>query len=285
MVYKFYNKKTSKFEIFNIMYSKIRNLLYEKEVLNIDVNNDKLLKAHYLILRKKKLLNSAFETFYKDMSEICDQSFLCDGLEIELGSGVGFFKNIRKNVLSSEFEREGLNYDLNIDATNMNLKNNSVKCIYAINVFHHIAFPTKFFDELIRVLNKNGGCILIEPHNGFFSRLLHKNLHKNEYFDTEKKEWDNKRSFGPLANANQALAHNVFVRDKAEFEEKYGEHLKIIHEQYELNGLRYLFSGGLNFKQLLPSFFNFFLKNLEKVLSPFAKFWTPYKMTVIKKIK
>ena len=54
MVYKFYNKKTSKFEIFNIMYSKIRNLLYEKEVLNIDVNNDKLLKAHYLILRKKK---------------------------------------------------------------------------------------------------------------------------------------------------------------------------------------------------------------------------------------
>ena len=96
MVYKFYNKKTSKFEIFNIVYSKIRNLLYEKEVLNIDVNNDKLLKAHYLILRKKKLLNSAFETFYKDMSEICDRSFYCDGLEIELGSGVGFFKSIRK---------------------------------------------------------------------------------------------------------------------------------------------------------------------------------------------
>ena len=81
------------------MYDKVRKLLYEKEVLNIDVNNDKLLEAHYLILRKKKLLNSAFETFYKDMSKICDQNFFCDGLEVELGSGVGFFKKIRKNVL------------------------------------------------------------------------------------------------------------------------------------------------------------------------------------------
>ena len=33
-------------------------------------------------------------------------------------------------------------------------------------------------------------CILIEPHNGFFT-FLHKNLHENEYFDTEK-EWDDK---------------------------------------------------------------------------------------------
>ena len=267
------------------MYDKVRKLLYEKEVLNIDVNNDKLLEAHYLILRKKKLLNSAFETFYKDMSKICDQNFFCDGLEVELGSGVGFFKKIRKNVLSSEFERKGLSYDLKIDATNMNLKDNSIKCIFAINVFHHIAFPSKFFNELIRVLKTNGGCILIEPHNGFFSRFLHKNLHENEYFDTEKIEWDDEKSFGPLANANQALAHNVFVRDKSLFVEKYGEHLEIIHEQYELNGLRYLFSGGLNFRQILPSFLDYFLKTIENTLSPFAKFWTPFKMTVIKKIK
>jgi len=267
------------------MNSKIRNFLYEKNVLNVDVNNDQLLKIHLSILRKKKLLNSAFKSFYKDMSKICDQYFLVNGLEIELGSGVGFFKDIRSSILTSEFKRNGIDYDLEVDATNMDLASDSVKCIFAINVFHHIAFPTKFFDELIRVLKKNGGCILIEPHNGFFSRLLHKNLHNDEYFDTKKTQWDNNKSFGPLANANQALAHNIFVRDISIFKEKYGGSLEIIHEQYELNGLRYLFSGGLNFKQLLPSFSDYFLRMLEILFSPLAKFWTPYKMIVIKKIK
>ena len=267
------------------MNHKIRNLLYEKDVLGVDVNSNQLVKIHLSILKKKKLLNSAFKTFYKDMSKICDQYFSVDGLEIELGSGVGFFKDIRKNILTSEFQRKGINYDLKLDATNLNLNNNSIRCIYGINVFHHIPYPTKFFDELIRVLKNNGGCILIEPHNGFFSRVLHKNLHNDEYFDTNKIEWDNNKSFGPLANANQALAHNIFVRDIELFNKKYGESLKIVHEQYEINGLRYFFSGGLNFKQFLPSFLNSFLKMVEVLFSPFAKYWTPYKMIVIKKIK
>ncbi|WP_023649000.1 methyltransferase domain-containing protein [Candidatus Pelagibacter ubique] len=264
---------------------KIRNLLYEKEVLNVDVNSNELLKIHLSILRKKKLLNSAFLTFYKDMAKICDKYFFIDGLEVELGSGVGFFKDIRKNILTSEFQRKGIKYDLELDATKLNLNNDSIKCIYGINVFHHIPYPTKFFDELIRVLKKNGGCILIEPHNGFFSRVLHKNLHKDEYFDTNKIEWDNSETFGPLANANQALAHNIFVRDIEIFKKKYGQRLDIIHQQYEINGLRYLFSGGLNFKQFLPSFLNSFLKMVEALCSPLAKYWTPYKMIVIKKIK
>ena len=88
---------------------KIRKFLYEKDVLDIDVNSNQLLKIHLSILKKKRLLNSAFKTFYKDMSKICDQFFSIDGLEIELGSGVGFFKDIRKNVLTSEFQRKGIN--------------------------------------------------------------------------------------------------------------------------------------------------------------------------------
>ena len=130
-----------------------------------------------------------------------------------------------------------------------------------------------------------GGCILIEPHNGFLSRFIHKNIHKDEYFDTKTINWDEKKTYGPMANANQALAHNIFVRDISIFNKKYGKYLQVIHEQYELNGLRYLFSGGLNFKQLLPSFSIFFLRILEILFSPFAKFWTPYKMIVIKRIK
>jgi SAM-dependent methyltransferase len=236
------------------------------------------------MLKKKKLLHSAYKSFYNDMSKICDLNFPSHGLEIELGSGVGFFKKIRSSILTSEFIRKGIDYDMELDATNMKLSNNSVKCIFGINVFHHISFPTKFFKELDRVLVAGGGCILIEPHNGFLSKLLCKNMHKDEYFDENAQDWDSTKKNGPLDNANQALSYIVFERDKLLFEKRYGHNLKIIHKQYILNGFRYIFSGGLNFKQFLPSFTLFLLKAFEIILSPFAKFWTPFRMIVIKKV-
>ncbi len=262
----------------------IRNFIYNKKVLNIDVDSEELSKIHLDIIKKKTLLRSAYKTFYKDMSFICDQNFIKKGIEIELGSGTGFFKEIRRKVKTSDI-KPGLNYDLKIDAMNMKLKKNSVRCIYAINVFHHISNPNKFFKELIRVLKKDGGCILIEPHNGFLSRIIHTNACKEEYFDTNVKDWISKKKIGPLSNANQALSHIVFERDKEKFLKKYGKNLKIIHKQYEINGLRFIFSGGLNFKQLLPNFSLPFLFVIEKIFIPLARFWTPFRMIVLKKVK
>ena len=81
-------------------------------------------------------------------------------------------------------------------------------------MFHHISHPTKFLNELNRVLKKGGGCILIEPHNGLISRFIAKNIHKDEYYDTNELEWDKKEKSGVLSNANQALSHNIIERDK-----------------------------------------------------------------------
>jgi SAM-dependent methyltransferase len=262
-----------------------RDLFHEPEVLNIDVNSTSLLKIHSKILKRKKLLQSAFKTFYQDLTSVADKYFVINGLEIELGSGVGFLKNFKKKIISSDI-RKGIKYDLILDATKLRLKNNSVRCFYAINVFHHISYPDKFFNELKRVLISGGGCILIEPHNGFLSKLLHKNIHKNEYYDPNASNWNaNSKVKGPLSDANQALAYIVFERDIKIFRKKHGANLEITHKQYELNGLRYLLSGGLNFRQCVPSFFLIFLRILEFLLYPFAKYWTQYQMIVIKKIK
>ena len=261
----------------------LQTLFYNKQVSNLDVDGEDLTKKHYLIIKKKKLLRSAYETFYREMSKNCDKYFNVDGLEIELGSGVGFFKSIRSHIITSDI-REGFDYDMSLDATKMSIDNDTVKCFFAINVFHHISQPTKFFNELNRVLKKNGGCILIEPHNGLLSRFITKNINKDEYFNTNETEWDKKEKSGVLSNANQALSHNIFERDKILFEKIYGQNLKIIEKKYIINGLRYILSGGLNFKQLFPSFLVFILIFLEKILAPFAKHWAPFRMIIIKKI-
>ena len=266
------------------MLKKLLNLIREKNSSNIDVNSDEIFKIHASSIKKKPLLRSAYKTFYDDMLKASDHHFSVNGLEVELGSGVGFFKEIKKSIVTSEYKNRGLTFDMELDATNMKLPDNSVKCFYATNVFHHISFPTKFFEELDRVLVVGGGCILIEPHLGFLSKLLFKNIHEEEYFDEHEKNWDSAQKNGPMNNANQALAHNIFERDKLLFEIKYGHKLKVIDKRYVLNGFRFICSGGLGFKQILPSFTIIFLKAMEQIFSPVAQFWTPFQMITIKKI-
>ena len=261
---------------------RLRGRLYEPKVLGVAVDDNALLGIHAAILREKPLLSSAFETFYRDMVALCDRLLTTSGAEIELGSGAGFFKKLRPDVITSDI-RKGAHIDLVLDALNMTLPNNSVRCIYAINVFHHLPDPDRFFAELCRVLRPGGGCILIEPHGGFSSALLHRHLHSDERFLPDAKSWQTTEIGGPLSGANQAMADIVFKRDIQRFENLYGEHLEIVYRGYSLNALRYLFSGGLNFRQLLPSAFEPILRALESLGSPLARHWSFHQIIVIRK--
>lgn len=260
----------------------LRQWLYEPRVRNVDVDDNELLAIHSSVLREKRLLRSAFETFYLDMAAICDRHFSVPGAEVELGTGAGFFKALRSALQTSDV-RKGPNIDMALDAQAMALPDDSVRCIYAINVFHHLPDPERFFNELVRVLRPGGGCILIEPHGGLASALLHRHLHSDEHFDTAVQGWKTVEIGGPLSGANQALAHIVFQRDLGRFNELYGNKLEIVHRGYELNALRYLLSGGLNFRQLVPSFMAGPLTVLESLFSPLARFWSLHQVIAIRK--
>lgn len=150
---------------------------------------------------------------------------------------------------------------------------------------YFITSPTQsyFFEELTRVLHSGGGCILIEPHGGFSSALLHRHLHSDEHFDPKAKGWRTSEIAGPLSGANQALADIVFRRDLDLFEKLYGSQLEIVYRGYELNALRYLLSGGLNFRQLMPSFMDKPLTWMEKLGRPLARYWSLHQIIVIRR--
>lgn len=264
------------------MIERLRWWLYEPMVRGVDVDDNTLLDIHTAILREKRLLRSAFETFYRDMANLCDRLLPVSGTEVELGTGAGFFKSLRPGLITSDI-RKGPHIDLALDAQNMSLPDDSVRCIYAINVFHHLPNPDRFFAELCRVLRPGGGCILIEPHGGVSSALLHRYLHSNERFDPDAPSWKTTDIRGPLSGANQALAHIVFKRDLAQFQDRYGERFEIVHREYSLNALRYLLSGGLNFRQLFPSALEPILRVLESVGRPLARYWSFHQIIVIRK--
>ena len=261
----------------------LQDNLIESEVKNIDVDSPELLKIHRAVLLKKPLLHSAFNTFYKNMAEACDKYFTCSGMEVELGSGSGFFKSTRPGLISSDI-RKAEYIDLVLDAQNLDLENSSVRAIYGINVLHHLQDPDQFFEEAFRVLTPGGGFIFIEPHYGFSSSVIHKMLHKNEHFDPNMVGWKNYSIKGPLSGANQALPHIIFTRDAKFFEEKYSGRLELVHQAYIDNWLRYFFSGGVNFKQLSPSFMEKPFIFLEKLFKPLAKHFSIHRITVVRKL-
>ena len=260
----------------------LRKALCEPKVSDLNVDGQDILTAHKSLLKSKPMLRDTFLYFYKKMTTLCDQYLNVDGREIELGSGAGFMKDVRPALETSDIRKLD-SIDLIIDAQNMNLFDNSVRCIYAINVFHHLAEPEKFFEELKRVLVP-GGCILIEPHGGPASAALHKRLHKDEFFDTSmQRDWVNKEIRGPLSGANQALSHIVFERDIIRFQRDHGDALELIHREYCTNALRYFFSGGLNFRQLIPTVASSVLRAIETIATPAAYYWSFHQVLVIKR--
>jgi len=92
----------------------LRNWLYEPLVHGVSVDDNALLAIHMEVLRKKPLLRSAFETFYRDMIGLCDRLLAPHGMEVELGSGAGFFKSMRDGLVTSDI-RKGPHIDMELD--------------------------------------------------------------------------------------------------------------------------------------------------------------------------
>jgi len=69
-----------------------------------------------------------------------------------------------------------------------------------------------------------------------------------------------------MTGANQALSYIVFVRDRAEFERRFPA-LELVGSRPLGNYVRYLASGGLNFRQLVPNASAGLLKRLEAAIA------------------
>jgi nucleoside-diphosphate-sugar epimerase len=131
-----------------------------------------------------------------------------------------------------------------------------------------------------KVLQKGGGVVLIDPYYGFLSNLFYKRAFKTEFFDKDQLAWDTEASV--MLDANQALTYIVFVRDREMFLREFPG-LEIVESKVFNNYIRYVCSGGLNFKQLLPNIAIPFLKLLEVLMRPVNKIFGLHHVIVLRK--
>ncbi len=247
---------------------------------DINIDGEDRLTAHRRMLSHKQVLRDVFLDFHLLFRKLDEKYFLAEGKRIEIGAGIAPIRDTFPDVLATDIVR-GDHLDRVLDAENMDLPDNSVRVIYGQNCFHHFPHPDQFFSELDRVLAPGGGAILLEPYYGPFASFLYKRLFKTEGFDKEFPSWETPVT-GPMNGANQALSYIIFQRDRAIFERKHPA-LKIVHQQVCHNHLKYLVSGGLNFRQLLPNWVVPAVGILQFILRPLDRWLALHHVVVIRK--
>jgi SAM-dependent methyltransferase len=259
---------------------RLLDLLSDPLLDGMDVDGVSRLELHRKMLEKKRMLRDVFTEFHHLFKKLDQRYFSGKGAEIELGAGVSPMRDSYPNVLATDIV-DAPHLDMVLNAEAMDIADNSVRAIYGQNCFHHFPHPDKFFDELERVLVPGGGVILLDPYYGPFASFLYKRLFRTEGFDKTYPTWETPVA-GPMNGANQALSYIVFVRDRAEFERKHPS-LKIVHEQRVGNYLKYIISGGLNFRQLLPDGMTGMVNVIEKLLWIFNRWFALHHVIVIRK--
>jgi SAM-dependent methyltransferase len=215
---------------------------------------------HAQIVRRKPFLRRLYVDFYKEFANAVPDYE--KKIVVELGSGGGFIKEVIVNAVTSDILRLP-DVDKVFSAESMPFENASVDAFFMFDVLHHIADPRGFFKESLRCLKIAGKIVMIEPAHTVWARFIYKNFH-HERFDPSG-EWTLEEA-GPLSEGNGAIPWIIFSRDRKMFEAEFPS-LRVVRMRNH-TPLRYLLSGGLTLRQLVPSFAYPVVKLTEFVLSP-----------------
>ena len=258
----------------------LRDLLRDPSVEDIDIDGSDRLVVHSQMLQRKAMLRQVFTGIHHRFDQLDRAHLGGEGLRIELGSGISPMRDTYPDVLATDLV-PAPHLDRVLDSEAMDLDNETVRTFFGQNCFHHFARPNRFFDELDRTLVPGGGVILLEPYYGPLASFVFKRLFHTEGFDMTAPSWEAPVT-GPMQGANQALSYIVFIRDRAEFERRHPS-LKIERQVLLGNYLRYLASGGLNFRQLCPDALGSVLGMIEQLLSPVNRWLALHHILVIRK--
>ncbi|MFV0345560.1 MAG: class I SAM-dependent methyltransferase [Bacteroidales bacterium] len=220
-------------------------------------------------------MRKLYEEWYSYFIGVKNQ--LPEGKLVELGSGGGFLKELEPSVICTDVLKLPSN-DLTFSALDMPFEDGEVGAIFMIDTFHHIPDSEAFLKEASRVLAIGGMIIMIEPANSMWGRFIYRNFH-HEPFDVNG-VWKIPNE-GPLSGANGALPWIVFERDKERFNTLF-PNLSMEEIKYH-TPFRYLISGGVSFRQLVPSFSYPFFKALDNGMSGMSKEISMFMTLKIKK--
>lgn len=196
------------------------------------------------VICDKQPLTAIYREWYERVAAVLPPP---PGRVLEIGSGAGFLGERLPEALTSEIlPLDGVS--LRLDGAALPLRRAALRSLVLIEVFHHLAAPRALLREAARAVRPGGVVAMVEPWVTPWSRWVYGRLHP-EPFAPAAPEWAAVPG-GPLSGANVALPWIVFARDRRRFEAEFPEWR--IETLEPFLPFRYLLSGGLSYRPLLP---------------------------------
>ncbi len=237
----------------------LRRLLGHPLTAGVRLDDPATTELRRQIIASKPFLRAVYDEWYGLLAEKLPA---IDGEVLELGSGAGYCEQFIPGLITSDvFPFHGVR--LVADALQLPFSDASLRAIVFTDVLHHMRDVRLFFAEASRCLQPGGRILMIEPWVSAWSRVIYKRFH-HEPFRPEATEWSFP-STGPLSGANGALPWLVFVRDRHKFESDFPG--LVIDEIRPFLPFRYLVSGGVGMRSLMPGWTHSAWKQLEQGLT------------------
>jgi SAM-dependent methyltransferase len=238
----------------------LRRLFEHPLTAGLDLDDPKTTELRKQVIAGKPFLRAIYNEWYEKLRRELPSGA---GGVLELGSGAGYCEKYIPGLITSEIIAcKGVR--LVADAQRLPFADRALRAIVFVNVLHHLPNVRAFFSEASRCLRPGGAIVMIEPWVTRWSTAVNTRLH-HEPFVPDAAEWSF-ASDGPLSGANGALPWIVFERDRAKFEKEFA---KLGIERIEpFLPFRYILSGGVGMRSLMPGFTHAAWKGLEGLLAP-----------------
>lgn len=250
------------------MIERIKRLLAHPDTRDLSIDDPRTTERRRGIIQSNRFLRRIYDEWYR---LICASIPAGPGSVLELGSGAGFLARYIPGLIASEvFSCPDIH--LVLDARRLPFPSGSLKAIAMVDVLHHIPDNRAFLGEAQRCLRPGGTIVMIEPWVSTWSRPIYTRLH-HEPFDPDAKDWTFPDS-GPLSGANGALPWIIFQRDRKKLESEFPElEIQVVRP---FMPLRYLVSGGVSMRPLMPAVTFPLWRGLESVLCTWPQHWSMF---------
>jgi SAM-dependent methyltransferase len=234
--------------------------LAEPRTRGIDIDAPSLVPLRRSLIRDKAFLRKIYQEWYDGIAAALPAG---EGRILEIGSGGGFLDERVPGLITSEVQ-VGPHVGLVLDAQALPLRDESLRAIVMVDVLHHLPDSRRFFREAARCVRPGGRLVMIEPWVSPWSSLVYRSFH-HEPFRPDAAEWEFPRG-GPLSAANMALPWILFVRDRPQFEREFPEWRIVSIRPFM--PFRYVISGGVSMRSLMPAWTFGVWRSVERALAP-----------------
>jgi SAM-dependent methyltransferase len=228
----------------------------------IAIDDPRLVSVRRWLIREKAFLRKIYQEWYAAIVKALPYG---DGPILELGAGGGFLEESVPGLITSELQ-VCPHVRVVLDGQALPLADGSLRAIVMTDVLHHLPESRRFLRDAARCVRRGGRVVMIEPWVSAWSSLVYSRLH-HEPFRPDAAEWEFPRG-GPLSASNMALPWMIFVRDRLQFEREFPEWRIVSLRPFM--PIRYLISGGVSMRGLMPAWTFGLWRAMENALTPWS---------------